>query len=57
MKLYKIQTKAISGGKRWQDMRNGRTFSTEALAWEQVAALDPDGIIDRDNYRVVEVKR
>lgn len=51
--MFKVQTKAYSCGKRWQDMRSRGVFLTEAAAWEYVARLDQDGVIDRHNYRVV----
>jgi hypothetical protein len=52
--MFKVQTKAYSQGRRWQDMRSHRLFETEAKAWEYVASLDQDGFVDRANYRVVK---
>lgn len=48
---WKVLTKSRRGG--WREMVNRRRFPSEQAAWDFVASLDQDGIIDRINYRVV----
>lgn len=41
--------------KRWKRFTRDPRFNTERAAWDYIATLDPDGIVDTQLFRVMPI--